>query len=413
MPILTVPVGGPCPEVADRLTERLGGFGCGPAIVDVRSPLELSNWTLPVLELTMVLGAVLAVGYATYRARRKADPVPLVVIVASVVYLLLVEPELYFPTKAGIGSSYVLFAHNVFTVTFLYDRLPLYIVALYVVLPLLAFGIVRSLGVFERRGAFVAAVSVGVVHSSLYEVFDQLGPQLRWWIWNPDADGNHPFFASVPMDSVTLFSAVAPIGLAYFAYRLVARKAQAGESISGWGYVGRTLAVGALTPVTLVIGAIPLSVFGGNHPDLTARAIVLGVEFGLIWLIGAPALVRTWTELRRERIGGAAARHPGPLTPPPGIVVWIFGPMYLLVMAVLWVTALPAAVDAVHGTTADGTPIGNLPFAAGCFLAGVVWVVAGSGLRGSARGGLDGLTSAEARDTSTVELAVPAREDLA
>ena len=44
------------------------------------------------------------------------------------------------------------FAHNVFTVQFLYDRLPLYIVALYPALATLAFEIVRVMGVFGTPG---------------------------------------------------------------------------------------------------------------------------------------------------------------------------------------------------------------------------------------------------------------------
>jgi Cytochrome P450 len=37
-----------------------------------------------------------------------------------------------------------------------------------------------------------AAICVGFVHHCFYEVFDQLGPQLRWWAWNTDNPLNHP-----------------------------------------------------------------------------------------------------------------------------------------------------------------------------------------------------------------------------
>ncbi len=36
-------------------------------------------------------------------------------------------------------------------------------------------------------------------------------------------------------------------------------------------------------------------------------------------------------------------------------------------LAVLWVTALPAYFGAVNGVTDDGTPVGNLPYAAVSF----------------------------------------------
>jgi hypothetical protein len=72
----------------------------------------------------------------------------------------------------------VVFDHNVYTVQFLFDRLPLYIVALYPAVAMLAFEVVRALGVFRDRGIVVGAVCVGFVHLCFYE--------LRWWAWNED-----------------------------------------------------------------------------------------------------------------------------------------------------------------------------------------------------------------------------------
>ncbi len=111
------------------------------------------------------------------RLRREGDPTNLVLWFATVVYLLVVAIPLYFPDVFGIeGRIGVVFAHNAFTVQFLYERLPLYIVALYPAVTMLAFEIVRTLGVFRDRGILVGAVCVGFVHHCFYEVFDQLGP---------------------------------------------------------------------------------------------------------------------------------------------------------------------------------------------------------------------------------------------
>jgi hypothetical protein len=357
-------VTGPCPAISDRMTEALGGFDCsGNAFVSFRNPFGLSNWTMPVLELTFVAGAVLAVVHVL-RCRRRGDPVPLVLILASLVYLLVVEPVLYFPNKAGLSDSWVLFVHNAFTVTFFHDRLPLYIVGLYLVLPLLAFEIVRALDVFGRRGALVGAICVGAVHCCFYEVFDQLGPQLRWWAWNTAAAANHPLFASVPLASVVLFAAFAPAGLAYAVYRLVGAKVRRGEPIGRFGYFWRTVAAGGLTPFAMVLGSVPVSPFGGADPNVTAQAVVLSAELGLIWLVAVPALASSWRETRREQVAGDR----------PGLVVWLWAPVFLLVMAVFWATAVPAFSAAAGGLTADHTPIGNLPFAAACFAAALVWL---------------------------------------
>ncbi len=87
------------PTFAD-LAERLGGFSCDTAggLVEFRNPLGgLENWTLPVLELTVIVGAVLALGYAIVRFRRHNDPTNLVLWFGAIAYLLIIEPPLYFP----------------------------------------------------------------------------------------------------------------------------------------------------------------------------------------------------------------------------------------------------------------------------------------------------------------------------
>ncbi|MCL9793621.1 hypothetical protein MXD58_004730, partial [Frankia sp. AgKG'84/4] len=130
------------------------------------------------------------------------------------------------------------FVHNVFTVQFLYEHLPLYIVALYPAMAELAYDLVQSLGGFEGS-ALLGALGVGFVHHLFYEIFDQLGPQLSWWSWNPDAESNDPAVASVPMTSAFLFATVGPAALALLTRLLVGRRADRGEPIGGWALAGR------------------------------------------------------------------------------------------------------------------------------------------------------------------------------
>ena len=229
---------GQCSDDIERIANRLG-FSCEHAapVVHIRNPFDLANWTLPVLELTVVAGAVLALWWAIRRLRRDGDPVNLVIWFSTVIYLLIVEPPLYFPTVFGVDDTIgAVFAHNVFTVEFMYDRLPLYIVALYPAMMMLAYEIVRSLGVFRDRGAVIGAVCVGFVHHCFYEIFDQLGPQLRWWAWNTDNAINRPMLASVPMSSVLLFATVGPALVALFTQLLVARRARARASDESNGF---------------------------------------------------------------------------------------------------------------------------------------------------------------------------------
>jgi hypothetical protein len=353
-----------CNAAFDTLARSLGDFTCqdAPAFVHLRNPFGLSNWTLPVLELMMVAGAVLALVYSIRKLRRDGDPTNLVLWFATVIYLFVVEIPLYFPNIFGIEDTLgVVFAHNAFTVQFLFERLPLYIVALYPAVTTLAYEIVRSLGVFRDRGIVVGAICVGFVHHCFYEVFDQLGPQLRWWAWNTDNPLNHPLFASVPLTSVFIFAALGPIVCTLLVMLLVGRKASKGTQFSGLSLTWRTVAAGALVPVGVGVLSLPSSVFGGEHPNTTAQAIVLSLGLVTVAGIGAPLLIQQWL---RARGSGAGAT-------PPNEFVRVFGSVYLVVLGILWASALAAYFGPTDGITADGTPVGNLAYAAACFVVAV------------------------------------------
>jgi hypothetical protein len=358
-----------CTSTFDTLAQSLGGFSCrnAPAVVHFRNPFDLSNWTLPILEVTMIVGAVLALLHGIRRLRRDGDPTVVVLWFASVVYLLVAEIPLYFPDSFGMTNHVgFVFAHNVFTVEFLYDRLPLYIVALYPALATLAFEIVRVMGVFRRQGILVGAGCVGFVHHCFYEVFDHLGPQLRWWAWNNDSAFNHPMMASVPMTSIVLFAAIGPVALVFLVELFVGRRADRGERLSRGALLVRTLAAGALVPLALGIAGLPLFLFGGEHPKVTAQAVILSAMLGIVAIVAVPTLVSQWLRARRGDTDPDVA---------PSNFVAVFGTLYLVALGVLWATALPRYVSAVHGITSDGTPIGNVFYAGVCFVAAALCVV--------------------------------------
>jgi hypothetical protein len=380
-----------CTANFDAIARALGGFTCrhAPAFVRLRDPSSLSNWSLPVVESMMVAGAVLALLHSIRRLRRDGDPVNLALWFATVVYLFVIEIPLYFPNVFGIQDQLgVVFAHNAFTVQFLFDRLPLYIVALYPAVVTLAFEIVRSLGIFATRGAVVGAICVGFVHHCCYEVFDQLGPQLRWWAWNTANPINHPMLASVPMTSVFIFATLGPIVVTLLVLFLVGPKGSRAP-LSGWALARRTVLAGALVPVGVAVLSIPSSLFGGQHPNTTAQAVVFSVELAVVAVITVPVLI-------------AQRNRPTPEPLRPNRFVRTFGPLYLVVLAGLWIGALPAYFAASHGTTADGTPTGNLGYAAACLLIAAVAVYsAATGRRpASARASAGPAGTAESADPS-------------
>jgi hypothetical protein len=356
-----------CTAAFDAIARPLGDFSCqdAPAFIHLRNPLALSNWTLPILEVMMVTGAVLALVYSIRRLRSEGDPTNLALWFATVVYLFAIEIPLYFPNVFGIQDRLgVVFAHNVFTVQFLFDRLPLYIVALYPAVITLAYEIVRRLGVFRDGGVVIGAICVGFVHHCFYEVFDQLGPQLRWWAWNTANPINHPMFASVPMTSVFIFATLGPIVVTVLVMLLVGRKAGT-ASMTGWALAWRTVVAGVLVPIGVALLSIPTSLFGGARPNTTAQAFVFAAELVIVAVIAVPVLVRQWLRTR--------------YVIEPSEFVRIFGPLYLVVLAALWVSALGAYFAARGGITADGTPIGSLIYTVVCLVLAVLAVASNAG----------------------------------
>jgi hypothetical protein len=268
-------------------------------------------------------------------------------------YALLIEPPQYLPKLFGVADQLgVLFAHNVFTVDVNFDRLPLYVIALYPATITLAFDVVRAVGVFERRGALIGAVCVGFVYSCFYEVFDHLGPQLSWWAWNADDALNHPTMNAVPMTSVVILATLAPAALAFLVYVFVGGPVARGRRFGTLALSWRTVAVAALAPVALTALNLPTWLLKGHS---TIAAVVFSAALVLCAAVAIPVLFAQWRRTRRE---GTQYRS--------GYVT-IFGALYLATFAALWASALPEAAGAIDGVTSLGTPLGNFPYVAACF----------------------------------------------
>jgi hypothetical protein len=362
-----------CDAAAGRVTRFLG-FSCENAnpIITLRNPAGLENWTLPILEVTIVVGAILALAHAIRRLRRDGDPTNLALWVGSVVYLFVIEPPLYFPGWFGLENSVgFMFSHNVFTVQFMFDRLPLYIVAFYPALSTVAYEVVRTLGVFAGRGPLAGSVCVALVFEAFYEVFDQLGPQLKWWAWNLDNSANHPLLASVPMNSIWIFASVSFGVLTYFVTRSVGRPTWNGKAPRGCSLAWRTAISGALAPVGMVVASTPTAIFGRKDANVSAQAVVLAVEIVVLWTVGATLLVRQW---RQNRSAATTAASVGR-----GSFLRFFPVAYLIVLGIFWLSALPDFAGATHGVTKLGTPTGSLPYTIVCF------VVAGLSLAAALR----------------------------
>ncbi|WP_040794885.1 hypothetical protein [Nocardia higoensis] len=356
-----------CSATFSQLAERLG-FSCAEmgGLVEFRSPFALENWTLPVLELTIIVGAVLALVLAVVRLRRHGDPTDLVLWFGATAYLFIIEPPLYFPAAFGIEEHVdTMFAHNVFTVDFLWGRLPLYIVAIYPFLATLAFELVRMLGVFRRYGVLIGAACVGFVHHCFYEIFDHLGPQLRWWEWSTTNPVNQPMFDSVPLPSVVVFAALWPMSLALCVQYFVGRHVDRGREFSGLELVWRTVVIGLLASIGTFLLPLPATVLG--IAGTPVRGTVYALELVAVVAVAVWALSAQWSRLRRE-----PDQAPGYVN---RFARW-YGVLYLAVMAVLWAAALPDYFAAVDGVTGNGDPLGNLWYTLACFVLAILVLIA-------------------------------------
>lgn len=356
-----------CSPTFNQLAESMG-FSCQGTggLVSFRNPFALENWTLPVLEATVITGAVLALVYAIVRLRRHGDATNLVLWFGAIAYLLIIEPPLYFPAAFGIdGRVDTMFAHNVFTVDFLWGRLPLYIVAIYPMMATVAFEIVRSLGVFRRYGTLIGAVCVGFVHHAFYEIFDHLGPQLRWWEWSVDNPLNQPMFDSVPLPSVVVFAALWPMSLAFCVQWFVGRHIDRGRRFSGWQITWRMVVVGVLASLGTGILPLPATLLGGLTGSTLVTGIAYAAELIALSVVAVYIFAQQWQRLRHGGVsildGVPASRgYANPL-------MTRYAAAYLAVMAALWISALPAYFGAVHGVTGNGDPTGSLWYTLVCF----------------------------------------------
>ena len=350
------------PTYAD-LASRLG-FSCDSVggLFEIRSPLHLENWTLPVLELTVITGAILTLVYAINRLRRHGDATNIALWFGAVAYLLIIEPPLYFPGAFGIADQVdTMFAHNLFTVEFLWGRLPLYIVAIYPMMATIAFEIVRSLGIFRRYNILIGAMCVGFVHHAFYEVFDQLGPQLRWWEWSVHNTMNQPMFDSVPLPSVVVFATLWPMSLALCVQFFIGQHADKGRRFTGIEILWRTVVIGILASLGTAILPLPATVMGAISDGATSGGVTYTLELITVSAFAVTALFNQWRRLRTT--------PPSPLEPryvtSPTVIA--YSTAYLVIMGVLWCSALSDYFTAVDGVTPQGDPTGSLWYTLLCF----------------------------------------------
>jgi hypothetical protein len=337
-----------------RLSAPLKDIRCdGNPLLTLHNPFTLQNWTFPVIEALLIVGAVASLLHAVRRYRHQRDASNLVVWISLISALLLIEPMAYFPQWFGMAKTMGLtFVHGQFSVQFFYDRMPLYIVAMYPVFGYVAYVLVQRTGIFNKYNAFVGGTCVAFVFFCLYEVIDMVGPQWRWWVWNTDLPISKPSLGPVPYLNLEMFSVMLPFGIAFVAL-LVTKTPHRG----GW-FIVRDVAVVsvAVWPILLVAGLPATVLHLSGMSTNTARFVVS-------WLvIAGTAVIAVWAFAGAYRI-----RKADPAIVPDGVKRDYFAlvcvVVYLIFGAVFWGAALPDYLGAANGITASGSPTGSLAVA--------------------------------------------------
>jgi len=345
-----------------ELTYLLGGFTPEniQSWIFVKSPLALHHWTMNVVEILLLIGAGWGLRFSIGRFR-SGETIYLGFWLASVIFMLAIEVPVYFPELLGGQSTSLYFIHNEFTVNFFFGRAPLYIMGLYPALMFTSFALVRHLGLVSARFPLVSlAIAVGLVHHIFYEIFDQFGPQYRWWIWNYANFG--ATLASVPLGSVLGFAFAGPVGLTlavgWLWRRELAQAPAPKQSASPWlPFLGRAIFAGLATPILMIL-IIPGTWFAVMGVDMTLER-----EQWSSWLVLASAgLLTLWQVARKTQWGLAGIR----LFP-----VQYLG-LFLAVFVGLWAFAWTDYRQAVAGITASGAPIGSLSYVCLCGLLGAL-----------------------------------------
>ena len=359
-----------CTAAFERLAQPLAGLRCdGNPVVEFHNPFGLQNWTLPVIEFVMVAGMIGCLIHGIRRYRRGGDSTNLVVWCTGIVALLIIEPVAYFPQWFGMDNFMGLtFVHNQFSVQFLFDRLPLYIVAMYPVYGYISYTLVQRAGVFRKYHVTVGAVCVAFVFHALFEIVDTVAPQFRWWAWNTDAASAPtavPALGVVPLMNMQSFTIGLPFGMV-LAARLICKPGRRSRRILLRDVVVVSLLV---WPIQLVFNA-PAAVLSVLGVDLaTARSVVIWTYIATFAAVGAAALA-----------GAHRARRTDPDVMPAEMrcdyFPLVYSVVYLIASVAFWIVGARDNLRAVDGVTPEGAPIGSLPYAVVAFVASVLILIA-------------------------------------
>ncbi|MEB4209560.1 hypothetical protein [Mycobacterium sp. 94-17] len=353
-----------CTDEFARLSRYIPVNCDGNPVVTITNPLHLSNWTLPVVEWFWIISAAVCLAHAIRWYRRRRDASNVVVWCTGITALLLIEPTSYFPQWFGLEQKLGLtFVHNQFTINFLYNRIPLYIIACYPLFLYISYVLVQRTGIFQRYTPFVGALSVAMVYHFLWEIVDPLGAQWLWWVWNTKLSTSQPALGVVPLLNIQVFTITMPFGVTLAAL-LLCRVPHRG----GW-YIVRDVAVNSVAVWPIIfISAVPSTVADLMGAPLgVARAVQCWGWVALAVVVGAWAYVGALRARRSD-----ASLVPDDVRSDRLALRWVV--VYFAITLAFWMAAMPGYFSATNGVAANGGQLGSLPYAIFAYLGSIILV---------------------------------------
>ena len=321
------------------------------ALICFNSPSSLLDWTHVAIEWIFIIGIFLTVIHALRYSKKTGQTSAIYTLIGALIYGLVMDILSYYTVEN--------FWHGEFSVMFLYNKLPLYIILLY---PALIYHIYMTIRRYEFSPV-VEAVSVGFFGGLLYMIFDNFGPQVGWWIWDRTDPTTWPYLNSVPLTSYGWFF------LYTGAFAWLARKIC-------WDWVEKRkskakiyLGIATIPVTTIILGTLlftPYSMLAKNIPpwdrmswnsSLETASFVHAVSFflaGLVFLFS----------IKKPRAPRDKLLMVFPL-------IFLAGHLYMYIAKYHLFIAV-----STKGLTPDGLPIGNLTAVIVAMVAGTAILLA-------------------------------------
>lgn len=300
------------------------------------APSALQDWSFLAIEWLIIVGFVLTVVHAVRHARRTGTPGALYTLTGALLYGLVMDILSYYTVEN--------FWHGEFSVMFLYNRLPLYIALFY---PTFMYHAYMTIHRLELK-PLVEAISVGFFAGLSYLIFDNLGPQLGWWIWDRTDPTTWPYVSSVPLTSYHWFF------LFTGAFALLARKIcwdwPAADKSKALIYSG----IATIPVTTILLGSIlfiPYNIFSKNMPPWDMAP--WEANFGLASLCHALAFFAAGMVFLLN------FRRP---SAPRDALLMLFPLLFLATHIYIYVAKFDLFFTAsANGLSSNGLALGNLP----------------------------------------------------